>query len=455
MNIKNWFDKIIIVLLTLSIASLIIRKGNFMITFLPKPFEILIVIIIGIFIASLILKKTNIKELISLFPPKIFLSILGLIMSTIVGWLITILWKGISINSDMVFDFGRLILAILVFIFVIIYTIKYPDSFKYYFFALFSPVFYTISIFLPKIAIQYGLAMDDGRFYGLMNNPSTVSKLILISLLFSFSFYLFEQKNKLFKICFFVITIGLMSLIFWSGTRAAILSSCIGFALITFLYIKYNFSKKDTLIALTSVFLIFCLGFLIIPDLSKKVIINRVFTQNVNNLTILELKDIKTINIFKKTMGTKSSGTSETRLTIWPYFIKKIIRNPLGMGPAYYTHTFTRVGPNNDLAGAHNSFLEIILYGGWVAIISFLFLLTIAIKNLIFSIKYNFDKKIPVALLSALVALTIALSFDDHFRLYWFWILLALSISYKYTIQKNKGHGINYFIILYIFDRKK
>jgi len=439
MNVKNWFDKIIIALLALSIASLIIRKGNFMITFFPKPFEILIVIMIGVFIASLILKKTNIKELISLVPSKILLAILGLIMSTIVGWLITILWKDININSDMIFDFGRLILAILVFIFVIIYTIKYQDSFKYYFFALLSPILYTISIFLPKIAIQYNLVLDDGRFYGLMNNPSTVSKLILISLLFSFSLYLFEHKNKLSKICFFVTTIGLMSLIFWSGTRAAMLSSFIGFALIIFLYVKYNFSKKNILVALTSVFLIFFIGFLITPDFSKKIIINRVFTQNVNNLTALDLKNTKTINVFKKTIGTKSSGTPETRLTIWPYFIKKIIKNPLGMGPAYYTHTFTRVGPNNDLAGAHNSFLEIMLYGGWVAIVSFLFLLIIAIKNLVFSIKYNIDKKIPVALLGALVALTIALLFDDHFRLYWFWILLALSISYKYTIQEIKA----------------
>ena len=72
------------------------------------------------------------------------------------------------------------------------------------------------------------------------------------------------------------------------------------------------------------------------------------------------------------------------------------------------------------------------LYGGFIAIISFLYLLIIAIKNLITSIKNTTDKKMPIALLGALTAVTIALSFDDHFRLYWFWALLALSISYSY-----------------------
>lgn len=437
--IINLFDKIIVTLLVLSVASLPIRKGNFMVTFFPKPFEIIITAVIIIFVIGLIFKKINIKELISLIPFKIFLAISGLIASTMIGWSITILWKGVNINLDMIFDFGRLILALLIFMLVIIYIRKYPDLFKYFFFALLSPVIYTPFLFSPDLSLNYGIAMDDGRFYGLMNNPSTVSKLILISLLFSFSLFLFEQKNKLLKACFFIISTGLMSLIFWSGTRSAILATVIGFLIIVFLYIKYNFSKKNVLFSLSLIFLIFFIGFTITPNLSKKIIINRTLTQNTNAVSALELEKISIKEVINRTIETKSNGITETRLTIWPYFIKEIIKNPLGVGPAYYTHTFIRVGPNNDLAGAHNSFIEIMLYGGLIAISSFLFLLITAIKNLIISIKNTADRTMPATLLGALIALTIALSFDDHFRLYWFWILLALSINYKYNSQEIKN----------------
>ena len=410
-----------------------------MITLFPKPFEIIMVIIITIFIIGLIFKKINIKELISLFPPKILLAMFCLITSTIIGWSLTIFLKDIQINLDMIFDFGRLLLALITCTFTIAYTKKYPDILKNFFFALLSSIIYIIFIFLPNISEHYGITLSDGRFYGFMNNPSTVSKLILVSLLFSFSLYLFEQKNKLLKTCFFIITTGLMSLIFWSGTRAAILSASIGFVLIIFLYIKYNFSKKNILISLISVSLIFFLGFLMIPNFSKKIVINRVLTHNTDAIPALELKKMNIVDVLKKTIGTKPNSMSETRLTIWPYFMREIIKNPLGMGPAYYTHTFIRVGPNNDLAGAHNSFLEIMLYGGWFAIVSFLFLLITGIKNLILSIKNNINKTIPVAFLSALIALTIALSFDDHFKLYWFWILLGLSISYTDNTQELKS----------------
>lgn len=431
-------------LLFLALVSLFVRSGNFYDTYIPKPFEFFLTIIIFLTLFDLI-KNNKLKEFYLSIPRNVWMAIGMLTGSILLGWSITLFVRHIPLNIEMILEFGRLMAAILIFILIFFYTRNDKMLVEKYFYALLSPVIYVIFLPFSKFVDLHNLAIG-GRFYGFTNNVNTISRLLLMPALFFITYSIFESGSKYKKILYIFISSFIVALIFWTASRGAVLSLFLGALLISALFIIKNFSFKKIFEAGFVVILIVILGFIFTPYSGKQVVSNRILNKDTSQTNYRYLKNESLKNIAENSLSKKNkvidndgnnkiinesddSRTPETRLEIWPFYLKQAIKNPLGVGPAYNLHMKVYISNFKDYfsSGAHNSFISIFLWGGILGLASFCYLIFLGIINLKNNLKFNFRPTI-IALSSIFFALTIGAIFDDNLKLLWWWAVMALAI---------------------------
>lgn len=454
-NMKNLINKIKNLtleqinknLIFVAILSLFFRLGSFTAKSTPNPFELILILIIILTMIDVI-KNKKIKEFFFCIPRNIRIALSLLVASIFIGWGVSIL-RGIPTTYNMILEFGNFVFSVSIFLLIIFYTRNDKKYIKWYLYALLIPIVYIICIIFPNIANHLNLTEGNIKFIGLTTNPNIVSKFLLVPIVF-FLILIFKNKNKIISFVYFFISSSLISLLFWTASRGAILSLILSMILI---FSVFTFNELNWKKLLTNIFVfifILTFAFILTPGKGKQLFLYRSLNLDNYQSGYGQLKDKSIINIIKESsFGKKiisekhqknniiveNNQSSETRIEIWSFYLKKVLMNPFGFGPN--THLPSNI-PSRDggylKPGPHNSYIQIWLWGGLLGLFSFIFILISVIYNFRNKIKSNFDY-INLSIFCILIALLISMFFDDSFQLLCFWISLSLYLSYESNTQ--------------------
>jgi len=438
-KIKNLtFEQLNKGLLLVSLIVLLFRIGNFYNTFIPKPFEIILVLIIILTFVDLLINK-KFKEFFLSIDKKIWVALSCLIGSVFVGWFVAIFFKNVPINFNVILEFGNFVISLVIFVLVLFYTKNDPVSAKKYLYALLLPVGYIIFVFFTGGANYLNLE-NNGTFLGLTLNPNIVSKILLIPALFFTVHSLFKFQNRWIKIGHIAISCAMVALLFWVSSRGGLVALVLSLIFIWLIFSFNNFDWKKLFYSGILILIIFLIGFALTPQSGKqRVVLRALYPSGSDHSNYLTVQDKSANAVFVKFVNDKSNNPifiypeRETRFQIWPFYLKYILSNPLGIGPN--THLSFDLKDNTGEyinSGPHNTFLQIWLWGGLLGILSFMYIFISAFKNLFIKLKSDFNP-FALALLGALFAVSISVMFDDSLSFFWFFIILALALRYENT----------------------
>jgi O-antigen ligase len=407
------------------------RQGYLESSVAPKPFELLFALLLILTIIAFFQRQDRVR-MVAAIPKDIAVVIGIIILSVCFSWALTLVTHRAPLESLMIMEFGRLLISLLIFFLIILYVNLDPTHWGKCFWAVLLPVIYVIFLATPGWAMFFHMAFPDGRFYGLTNNVNTLSKILLIPLVF-FGAVAISPKNRTDqRIIFFVLASGLAALLFWAASRGGILAGTVGLIFAAILSAWEEASPKKAVRTLSIAIMIFVLGFILAPLSGKQVSISRVLMTDTKQTNYATFKDQSIKNIVSQSLEKNKdiSLDSETRIQIWSFYGREVIRYPLGFGPAFYIHLqpYLKSFGHRVPSGSHNSYLEILLLGGWLGFFAFVLLLKKVWRSLSVAWSSPFQSY-AIVLSSILISLSVAMFFDDSFKMYWFWIILALIIS--------------------------
>ena len=281
---------------------------------------------------------------------------------------------------------------------------------------------------------------NNGTFLGLTLNPNIVSKILLIPALFFTVHSLFKFQNRWIKIGHIAISCAMVALLFWVSSRGGLVALVLSLIFIWLIFSFNNFDWKKLFYSGILILIIFLIGFALTPQSGKqRVVLRALYPSGSDHSNYLTVQDKSANAVFVKFVNDKSNNPifiypeRETRFQIWPFYLKYILSNPLGIGPN--THLSFDLKDNTGEyinSGPHNTFLQIWLWGGLLGILSFMYIFISAFKNLFIKLKSDFNP-FALALLGALFAVSISVMFDDSLSFFWFFIILALALRYENT----------------------
>jgi len=355
------------------------------------PFEILIIMAAGLTLFSL----TVVKKEKLLLGAKILAALL--ILFTI-GLTAAFLQFGLvhpDIPKGLFLDYYFLLTAGLAFLLIIYYNDQ--NFTKNILWAFLAPLLLAPFLWLPQLTALWQITYA-GRFLGFHPSSTVFASYLLISLIILTVFFI---KAALWskKFIYWLGLIFLLALAFWTLSRALWLAFLVALPFIILI------NKKSLTFNLAMTVLAILAAFQFLP---------------------LETKTDVWLRAFPRPLSADTE-----RLTIWRQALKLIAGHPLGLGLEYYRFT-KEIKAGGQEAGAHNTFFNIVLAGGWLALLAFLFFIYKVSQNL----KNNFDQSGEWLILSAgwLGLLTIMLV-DDRFLVPWFWIIAGLALSYRAQIK--------------------
>lgn len=424
-------------LILVALLALIYRMGNFYNTFIPKPFEIIVLLIVLLAFVDA-LKNNKLKEFFLCLPRGIRIAFICLISSVLIGWGVSLL-KGIPTTFNTILEFGTFIFSLSIFLLILIYIRNDKNYIKIYFYTLLLPAVYAIFIFFPKIAYYLHLG-NEGTFLGFTMNPNIISKILLIPAMFFISFSLFKSDKKWVRLGHIALAVAMVSLLFWVASRGGLVSLVVAFFFVWLVFSLHDFNWKKLFYSGGLLLLIFLIGFAITPQGGKQRIFLRIlYPSGSDASSYLAVKDKPIDDIVIKFIEDKSSNhlfvfpARETRFQIWPFYLKQVLINPLGIGPnTHFSFGLIDYAGEYINSGPHNTYLQIWLWGGWLGIISFLYIFFSAFKNLAVKLKADFNSE-ALAMLGALFAVSVSIMFDDSLSFFWFFIILALALRYENT----------------------
>jgi O-antigen ligase len=405
-------------LLLLAFISLIFKRGSFAASHIPNPFEIIFVVVVILTLVDFV-KNKKFKEFWLSISKKIWIAIFCLIVSIILGWLWAIFYRGIPLTFNNFLEFGGFFIGLMTFILVMFYTRDDENYAKKSFYAVLALAAYALAVF-PPITDFFGLSQGSA-FLGFTTNPNIISKALLIPTIFFITFSLFEEKSKWLKLAYFAISCALVSLLFWTGSRGALVSMSFGSLFVYIIFVSHKFRWPKIFIGGFLIFAIICGGYLFSPKVAREGFINRNFDDAHTQLLKAVVRGEKDPQVFVSGVPI----VPESRLTLWPTYFREIIKNPLGVGPNTHMGVTTSKGRYWEI-GPHNTYIEIALWGGAIGFLSFIFMLFGAFKNMREKLKLNFNP-LSVALFAILVVLSVSIIFNDSLQFYWFFIILALA----------------------------
>jgi O-antigen ligase len=425
-------------LMLLALLSLIYRIGNFYNTYIPKPFEIILVLIIFLTLIDLVINK-KFKEFFSSIGQKVWVALSCLVASVFIGWFVAVFVKNIPINLNVILEFGTFMISVVIFVLILFYAKDDQVYLRRYLYALLLPAVYTLFVLFVPLA-RYFYLEADGSFLGLTMNPNIISKILLIPALFFITCSLFKSKNKWIRLVYIVVSSALVALLFWVGSRGGLITLVFSLMFVWLVFSLHKFNWKKLFSSGVLILAIFILGFIVTPESGKQRVFLRVlYPGSFDHSSYFTGIDKSTNEVVTKLINDKSSNhlfiypERENRFKIWPFYLKYVLENPLGIGPNTH-HSFGLRDSNGEYinSGPHNTFLQIWFWGGLLGILGFLYIFISACKNLLVNLRSNFNP-MGLALLSILFALSLSMMFDDSLSFFWFFIILALALRYEHT----------------------
>lgn len=462
-------EKISKILIIVAVGSLFFRRGIIHPYFL-QPFEILTISAFIITIISLIFLKNipnEVKENVVRWTK--FWGLFFLFITF--GLLYNCLFYGDAITKDvingLIKDYFALLTNALAFLMIIYYSRK-PGFIKQSLNAFLSSFPYSLFIIFPSLILIFNVTEAGSTFVGFHTSRTALASLLIISFAIITAFFV-KEKNMIKKIIFWIGMVLIVSLILWAGSRAGYLASAMiaGFIVV---YLLLNTKEKLKLIFKSAIIILstIVIAYLILPLPAKNMIIIQIFPrfsyllnttesevvkiglksikialpwwypENPNAIKIDKIATITTISnstLFKEVLKNPNLQIPEGgRKTIWSNALKLFIKNPLGLSTQFFNIDRTIIA-NGFPAGAHNTFLQAGLSGGWLGFILFGFL----IYKVFYSLKSSFDKSVQWLALTAMnFGFIMPLLVDDRLFNPWLWIIISLAIGYHQSKSINK-----------------
>lgn len=427
-------------ILLLGLALLLFRNSSFVLTLIPKPFEVCFIIVTLLTLIDLI-KNRKFAEFFLSIPKNIRIASIVMLASIAVGWVMAVFFRHIPSTANMLYELVAFLVAAFTGVLILYYSRNDPSYIRKCLYALAVPAVYSIFVFFPQVARFFGLAA--GGFNGFTDNVNIVSKQLLIPLMLFVTLALLESKSTLRRIGYSILSILLVALVFWAVQRAAVLGFVIGAATIWCVLVWSERSWKKMIFNGCILLAIFGLGFLAVPSEAKKVALNRIVHFDGNQISIDDLEGLTVVEIVQSIIHQKSESvpvtvatltdekkSPEPRFQIWAHYVRIVLANPLGLGPnTHITASIPFAQGNFTNPGPHNTYLEMWLWGGIAGILSFMYILVYTFRSLIRSLRdKSASMTTALAILGSLVALSVTIFFNDNMGLIWFWAMLALAL---------------------------
>jgi len=350
-------------------------------------------------------------------------------------------WGG-KIDGAAVLSFGRFLEVGILIGLVGFFQSKDRDFYKKVSAAQLSTLVYLIALVITKNGFIYNqfhflenFPTNIYRFQLFDNFPSSVSYYLIVSLsllLVSALVSLCPLKKKFFV--YFLFGSGLFGILLWTQTRAG----WMGFGAVM-LVVFWGWILKSDQGAITRLKLflagglilamLMVLGFLVLPYYAKNEVINRVFLIRPQIEAVgLNFEEVETELVVQKIFQevVKPSFSERSRVYLWRAYLEKLVRFPLGLGLNHSPPIF-----EGAPRGPHNTFLEVAAFGGVLTLGGYVYLLYLAISNLIAGLKQNQDFRWSLYLLAALVGLVVASQFDNMSTFRIMWVILGLGIFFE------------------------
>ncbi len=279
-------------------------------------------------------------------------------------------------------------------------------------------------IFYAPISIRT-FFLDDSltRFTGFLYDPNYYATLELLpAFIFAWKAFtdLYKKKRLLSIISFLLFSLSIGS-IMWSGSRGSVAGLLVGMAtVIGFgMWKKISYKKLGVLVCLLITGLL--LGYVLLPRTGQQNITSRVgaITQAQPPLE----NGAKPSGILHIPAPLQEISAQQGRQVIWENALVQIINNPLGYGTDYGNVTDIQGGNNDHHRVAHNTFLQILLTGGVVLLVT-LTVGTLALARKIMAARAPFG--VIYFLSAALISIMAAGFFLDSLWSRWVWIIIGL-----------------------------
>lgn len=425
---KLSLEKINKVILLFAIIFLIYRKGSFGAFGVPKPFEIIFLVAVAVAVADLSLQKKW-KEAITSVPKKVWGALGIFTFSTLIGWGTWVLVKGLSTTRNMLLEIGAYGVSVITFLLVTWYAGRDERYGKWYLYALLSSVVFVLLLISPSLAVVLGLS--DGAFNGLTDNVSVSSRMFLLPAVFFMAYSIGEKRRLWIKISAAILAAGSVALVFWAVERGTILATLLGAMIVWILSVQHG--ERTLSVFGRGVFLvgIIAVGFFMTPAIGKRIVLDRILNPDTQQTNFEALAQKRTSQVVKDSVAftkQRKDFSSESRLTLWPFYLQYGALYPFGIGPNTHVEvSINHVQRTFQHPGPHNTYIQTFLWGGIAAFLGFLYLIWGAVQNLRIKIHDNFQYY--GALASMFLSLAISMVFNDNLQLYSFWILLALAYT--------------------------
>lgn len=408
-----------------ALVFLLFRIGNFSISYLPKPFEIIFALVLFLTTLDIIINN-KFSEFFLSIPKNIRIAMFILVSSILLGWAFSTFFLNIPFYFNMVLEFGTFTISFLTFLLILFFTRNDETYIKKCLYTLLIPSIYIICILFPSLASDFNLITYGNHFIGFTTNPNTLSKILLIPVLFFTSISLFDVKDKFFKVGYMLVSSFLVTLILWATSRGAFLSLLLGSIFLIVQFMLNDFSYRKLFKTLATVLVIFLVGFILTSHNTKNLVSDRIYNTKID-LYHISPKNKLQENFINESGTQENQRSLEPRFRIWAFYLEKVLINPFGYGPN--THMPSNISDNNggyENSGPHNTFLQIWLWGGLLGLLSFLYIFINVFKHLKEKLKQNFNS-LTVSLSAILFGLSVSIMFDDSLSFYWFFIILALA----------------------------
>lgn len=447
-----------------AITSLFFRRGIFH-PFILQPFEVLI--FTAVFFGLVAIVRNGIKyeeKILLIYWLKRISLLLGLFA---LGFFYSFLSfsPNIKVLSDLLRDYFLLFSCASAF-FLILYhgsQLRFiKSSLKSFLINLSFAIFLIVPslIFFINVTEGYG-----GLFLGFHDSRTAFGNFLLIP--FAVMLALFIKNRKMsFKISAWIGTTALTALILWTSARGAYFT----IILIT-LFVYFITTSRKKLLPRAFLFLSVgiisvAIAYIFLPQRARNTVLLRVFPQYsyLQNLSSFSQEELTRIGITPDTItATRKSTTlfntdglvmvpivrdgdllkfilknprpelnTSSRISIWSQALPLFLQNPFGLSTQFY-NTSKKIDDeavSSHLAGSHNTFLQIGLSGGWIALLLFLGYIFKIYKSL----KDTRDESWEwLALAAANFGIFITLLFDDRLFDPWAWVITSLAIAYAYT----------------------
>ncbi len=427
----NRKESAIAALFLFAVFSLVWRQGNIFILPLPKAFEMLVFILsawLGYEFAVSPEKRALLKVTLSglrvynfVLAALIISPALGLFYSAWTG----LPWQAYALQAGV--EYLRIAFAVFLFYFASYLVLRIPKLLPW---GLMTIAVSPLVLWVGLVPRWQELFLTEWRLRGAGNDPNYLATWLVISILISLSFFLYEDRRRGWWLAN---AAAVAPLALWTGSRGAWLILALGGLVLLGKYFSEEFSLERLrrgVILILAAFLGSALGFLALPPMSKVMIIDRgpsVFISDATRTSWTSFFANQNAGTFGGTelqLNFKFLGYGQDRQSLWRKAVPMILSSPFGYGPSYYEWSPVDIQANGGRKlGPHDLWLETALTGGWLGFSALIALVLVSGRK---AIKLLFGRhSISSALGLAWFALLGLSLFLDMLTLRWLWLLTA------------------------------